>query len=440
LGQILKPEGAQFSLDLWNQATIKVFLVTSSIRSLLPALQHSWTMAIPGSVVTFYYVATVAAGLILAWRFHSARILFLLTTLVLCERVITVYIPQTDKGFATICVLLPLNFVVLAFLRERGFTGPAVASRITFILSQSVFVALIRRPDHIAQANFFQFTLLHHHWPNWIKVPQLGVLAFLLSLAVLLLRFVLYRKPVESGFIWALLLTFLGLQSLAMGKTATVYFATAALVLVASVIETSYLMAYHDELTGLPARRAFNQAILELGERYAIAVVDVDHFKRFNDAYGHDIGDEVLRMVASRLTKVTGGGKAYRCGGEEFSVIFPDRSARDASDHLELLRQIIEASRFRVRGGVDRRRKPRGPDRRKIAIRRSRMRNRNNFRKAGGHVAVTVSIGVAEPSTKNHEVDQVIKAADQALYRAKERGRNRVVMDTPEQARSAAHA
>jgi diguanylate cyclase (GGDEF)-like protein len=425
-------------LDFWNQTTIKAFLVPGSILLLVLVLLDYKLASLAVSVVIFYYLASFAAGLILAWRFHSSRILFLLTILVLCERTTALSPRVAEKGFAAISILLPLNFVALAFVREKGFTTPAVASRSAFIFLQAVFVGLVCRPDHAAEARLLQYTVLGRHWPAWIKIPQPGVLAFSLCLGVLLLRFVLYRKPVESGFFWALLLTSRALQLGGTGKSATVYFATAALVLVASVIETSYLMAYHDELTGLPARRAFNQAVLELGEHYAIAVVDVDHFKRFNDTFGHDIGDEVLRMVASRLSKVTGGGKAYRCGGEEFSVIFPGRSARDAMEHLELLRRTIEGSRFRVRGR-DRRKTPRGPDRRRIAIKkRSRAATRKAFQRPGGNVSVTVSIGVAEPSTKNHLADQVIKAADQALYRAKERGRNRVVMDTPELARSAA--
>jgi diguanylate cyclase (GGDEF)-like protein len=413
--------------------------VPGSILLFVLVLLNYKLAAIPGSVVNFYYVATFGAGVILAWRFHSTRILFLLTTLVLCEWALALS-PHVE-GFAAITILLPLNFVALAFIHEKGFTTPAIASRSILIFLQAVFVALMCRPDHAAEARLLQFAILHRHWPAWIKIPQLGVLALLLSLGVLLVRFMLHRKPVESGSFWALLLTSRALQSGGTGQTATVYFATAALVLVATVIETSYLMAYHDELTGLPARRAFNQALLSLGERYSIAVVDVDHFKRFNDTYGHDIGDEVLRMVASRLAKVTGGGKAYRCGGEEFSIIFSDKSARAAWEDLELLRQSIEGSRFRVRGRVDRRKTPRGgPDRRRIAIKRRSQAaaTRKAFQRPGGNVSVTVSIGVAEPSTKNHLVDQVIKAADEALYRAKERGRNRVIMDTPEQARAAA--
>ncbi len=137
------------------------------------------------------------------------------------------------------------------------------------------------------------------------------------------------------------------------------YAATAACILAASIIENSYLLAYHDELTTLPSRRAFNDALARLQEPYSIAVVDIDHFKRFNDTYGHDTGDQVLRLVASNLARVTGGGQAYRCGGEEFNILFPGKTTPEVVEHLEHLRATIESSEFRMRGR-DRRQAARG--------------------------------------------------------------------------------
>src|SRR5204862_5535300 len=141
-----------------------------------------------------------------------------------------------------------------------------------------------------------------------------------------------------------------------VGKAADADVAAAALILAASLIETSYVLAYHDELTGIRGRRAFNEALLSLDERYAIAAVDIDHFKSFNDTYGHDTGDQVLRMVAARLARVSGGGQAYRVGGEEFSIVFPGKSVAEVIPHVELLRKVIAASSFQVRGGEERRR------------------------------------------------------------------------------------
>ncbi len=97
---------------------------------------------------------------------------------------------------------------------------------------------------------------------------------------------------------------FLWLQFAPVGKASDAYVATAALILAASLIETSYVLAYHDELTGIRGRRAFNESLLSLDQQYAIAIVDIDHFKKFNDTYGHDVGDQVLCMVAKRLSQV----------------------------------------------------------------------------------------------------------------------------------------
>jgi PleD family two-component response regulator len=128
------------------------------------------------------------------------------------------------------------------------------------------------------------------------------------------------------------------------------------------------------------------------------------------------------------LARVTGGGKAFRCGGEEFAILFEGRSAKDAVDDLELLRRVIESSRFRVRGQTERRRLPRQDeqDRRKPVPRTPRAQSGFGVTQAVADLSVTVSIGVAEPSTRLREVDQVIQAADKALYRAKANGRNRV--------------
>jgi PleD family two-component response regulator len=135
-------------------------------------------------------------------------------------------------------------------------------------------------------------------------------------------------------------------------------------------------------------------------------------------------------MVASRIAKVAGGGQAFRCGGEEFAVIFRDTSAKDAFEHLEVLRRGIEDSMFRVRGGerrIDLRTEE--AERRKAADRRRPAKKKAApapLARPSDGLSVTVSIGVAEPSTRYRQPEQVIHAADQALYRAKHKGRNRV--------------
>jgi diguanylate cyclase (GGDEF)-like protein len=227
--------------------------------------------------------------------------------------------------------------------------------------------------------------------------------------------------------LWALAASFLALRFGGVGRIPAAYFAAAAFILSAAVVETSYLLAYHDELTTLPSRRAFNDALLRLVPPYSIAMVDIDHFKRCNDTYGHDTGDQVLRMVATKLARVSGGGQAYRYGGEEFAIVFPGKTTAEVVEHLEELRASIEGSTLRLRG-ADRRQQVRGPDR----------RNQRGGRKKTGHairelsqvseasvISVTASMGVGT-SRGEKAPAEVVQAADKALYRAKEGGRNRI--------------
>ena len=140
-------------------------------------------------------------------------------------------------------------------------------------------------------------------------------------------------------------------------------------------------------------------------------MIDIDHFKRFNDEHGHDIGDQLLRMVGARLADIGGGGRAFRYGGEEFAVLFQGKDVDETRGHLEALRRTIEDSPFTLRGPARPRTRPESPapaaaDRRRIAV--------------------TVSIGAAAADRSEPSAEEVVRAADQALYRAKEAGRNQV--------------
>jgi len=168
-------------------------------------------------------------------------------------------------------------------------------------------------------------------------------------------------------------------------------------------------------------------------------MVDIDHFKRCNDTYGHDTGDQVLRMVASRLARVSGGGQAYRCGGEEFAILFSGKTTPEVLDPLEKLRSDIEVSKLRLRG-ADRRQQTRGPDRRNQRGHGQMghaIRELSRVAPAATELSVTASIGVATSRQVDPSSDEVIRAADKALYRAKAKGRNRVESaTTPRRARA----
>ena len=145
-------------------------------------------------------------------------------------------------------------------------------------------------------------------------------------------------------------------------------------------------------------------------------MVDVDHFKKFNDTHGHDIGDQVLKLVGARLAEVGGGGIAYRYGGEEFSVLFPRADLAEALPHLEAIcARRSRGTAWRCAARTGRSRPRRAPS---SAATRS-TRRRNSSRSPSPSAS-------AHPDERLRTPAQVIRAADEALYRAKQGGRNRV--------------
>jgi diguanylate cyclase (GGDEF)-like protein len=244
-------------------------------------------------------------------------------------------------------------------------------------------------------------------------MPLAGRVAFAIAFAAVVWRAWPEFTPLQVGNAGALVAFYIGATWVDSPGVYSAFFAAAGAILVVALLEESYRLAFRDPLTGLPGRRALEERLRGLGSRYAIAMVDVDHFKKFNDTHGHDIGDQVLKLVGARLAEVGGGGLAFRYGGEEFSVLFPGSDLGDALPHLESIRGSIESYRMAVRS----------PDRPKSAEDGSKLRGAGAAEK---HLSVTVSIGACAPSGRLNTPAQVIRAADEALYRAKQGGRNRV--------------
>jgi two-component system cell cycle response regulator len=171
-------------------------------------------------------------------------------------------------------------------------------------------------------------------------------------------------------------------------------------------VQLSLEMAITDQLTGLYNRRYMGRHLDTLianarksGRPIAFLILDIDHFKSVNDTYGHDIGDEVLRDFAGRISaNLRGIDLACRYGGEEFVVVMPETDMELASTVAERLRRSVEATPFDI----------------------SREPHKLN---------VTISIGIAGSEGGSDSPDALLHRADQALYRAKREGRNRVVAD-----------
>ena len=171
------------------------------------------------------------------------------------------------------------------------------------------------------------------------------------------------------------------------------------------------MLAYIDELTGIAGRRSLDEALQHISRKTAIAMLDIDFFKKFNDKWGHKTGDQALKMVASRLSRAPGNPNVYRYGGEEFTAIFTGKNAQQANEYMNMYRKQLEQADFIIRD-TDRK--------------RHTEEDRGKVKKELKKTNITVSIGVAFYNKNLNTGTKLIKAADEALYKAKKSGRNRV--------------
>jgi diguanylate cyclase (GGDEF)-like protein len=358
------------------------------------------------ALVPAYPLVVLVGGILLGWRFDRSRLVLTLAVLLLTERALAAWGPAGGElgraVFGALAILVPLDLAALTWLPERGLLARPGRVALALLAAEVVLVALLCQPLFLPLAASLA--------PARAAMPRLSLIAFVVAGVVVARRAVLQRTALESGAVWTLAAAFLAFGAGRGGLDASLYLATGGLILVLSLIETWYGMAYDDELTGLPARRALNEALDRLGGTYTVAMVDVDHFKRFNDEHGHDIGDQLLRMVGARLADVGGGGRVFRYGGEEFAVLFPGKAVDQARHHLEALCRAIEATPFTLRA-------PTRPPARPESTPPAGVRRR---------ITVTVSIGVAGTDGRPATPDEIVRAADEALYRAKQGGRNQV--------------
>jgi diguanylate cyclase (GGDEF)-like protein len=310
-------------------------------------------------------------------------------------------------------VFVPLNLAVLAVLPERGIFNRHGALRLGAIVAQAIAIAWAASAGDSAIVDWASGRILGPFPLSAGRIPQLGIAVTAVGLLVAMAAAVVTRSAISAALAGAIIAFAIAAHVPTASLTFSVFTAMAELMVAVAVLQDTFRMAFRDELTGIPSRCALNEQLAALGARYTVAMIDVDHFKKFNDTYGHDLGDQVLKMVAAHIAGVGGGGKAYRYGGEEFTVIFPGKDLDDALPHLEALRGEIESYRLALRAS----------DRPKKAKRSKRERGGWRGRNA---VSVTVSVGVAERNERLATPQAVIEAADRALYRAKDKGRNRV--------------
>lgn len=353
-------------------------------------------------------LATISLSLCL--RFNRSLIFFITLAVVSIYALMQWYLPQLSwleakTVWLALSLLLPFNIMVLSMQKERGTFTWWGFTRFAFLLLPIGLVVVLAKhyPDPLLRVLTWRY--VDQYLLNPIEFAQAPLAMMVMALLTLNGRWFV-RPNAQNSSLFMVLISAIAMLHFKNENSVNAIFASAAmLMLVIAVVQESWHMAYIDPLTGLPGRRALDEEMLKLGNHYTIAMLDIDHFKKFNDTYGHDTGDQVLQMVAARIKQSVSAGKVYRYGGEEFTILFSGKKVEGTIEILDVVRESVGNSKFQLR----------------------KKDRRSGKKKNGGkNVQVTISIGVAERTERMTTPQAVIKGADKALYRAKKKGRNRV--------------
>lgn len=379
---------------------------------------YSWLAPWQSLLIALPYLLALII-LLISWNFHNTKPLW--AAIIICLVHASTQSELYYQGIFTlsILVLLSLWMLLLAILPERSLFSRGSIWQL-FLLAAPLAActaAFYFKPVHFLDWLTFE-PLRNIGWLSsslTVKlIPQLPYTTWIIGLqclAVMSMLVMLVRYRQQQDFY--LLATFALLSWSVFGQIKPLelllLFNFLLIIWLLAVLIYGHNLAYLDELTGLPGRRALNQKMRSLSKKSVVAMLDVDHFKRFNDTYGHDVGDQVLKMVASKMRNVR-GGTAYRYGGEEFTILFPNTQLETAKAAAEEVRIAIEQSSLQLRS----------------KHRPNNTKKGNKLRGSGAGkdtraVSVTISIGLAENSVSNP-----LKEADTKLYQAKELGRNQV--------------
>jgi len=369
------------------------------------------------TVLPFLPFVIFIIGMALSWIFHHSREfnLFLVLTVIYIALDNYIWHPTEKVDFQLAYILLvaliPINYLFNFLSRERGILNQYGVRRFVFLAVQLFLIAWILENPYPPLKEYINYSIFKHSLFRQTDISQPVIVAIGITAIIIFARLLQTSSTLTAGITASFISITTAVHFAYTAQLATIFVLLAGLLLIISITINAYSLAYLDELTNLPSRRALTQNIETLGKRYTIAMVDVDHFKKFNDKYGHDIGDQVLKKLASHLRQVR-GGKAFRYGGEEFTLLFPNKNLHEARLICHALCKSVENSPFMLRN--------------KKRPKQIEQGHKPQKQYEAKPLTITISIGLAERSQELMTSDEVMKQADKALYKAKKNGRNQV--------------
>lgn len=398
-------------------AIILPVIMLSASYYFLPPLSKSLPHTLQ-SILPYLPFIIVLIGMGLSWVFHHSREfnLFLLLSIIYISLSNYIWDPElkvdAQLAYLLLFSLIPLNYLLNFLLKERGILNQFGLRRVVLLAIQLYCIIWILEHPYPPIKEFLTLSYFKYDFLKHSPLSQPLIAAIAISGIIILLRSIQSGSILISGIFSSLVSITIAMIFYQQPQLATLFIILSGLFLIISITINAYSLAYLDELTNLPSRRALAQTISTLGKRYSMAMVDVDHFKKFNDKHGHDIGDQVLKKLAGQLRQVR-GGKAFRYGGEEFTVVFPNKNLHEAQIFCNELCKNVATDPFLLRN----KKRP-----------KTKNQNSNPKQSESKALTITISIGVAERSQDLITAEDVIKQADKALYKAKKNGRNQVAV------------
>ena len=392
---------------------------------------HGLPQWIQGPVQALPFIV-LGFGLFFGWYLSSSRLILSLIVLALADRAIIQFPPtDPDSGsanheiFAATTLLVPLNLMALSIIKEQAISAWPGVLRLLLVLIQPFLVLWLSLPEQAGFTLSLQQPLLPMVKTGWTALPQPALLAFCGALLLIGVRVFVEKNPLDSGTLWALLTSFVAFHGLHYGWSATNFLSAAGLILFVTLVQASHHQVYRDDLTGIPGKLAYEEAVAGLGKEYAVAVVGLDQLKQYGNQHGRPVSEQLLRLIAPKIVAAAGEGKVFRLAGEEFTILFPGKTTTETLVVLEAVRKAVEQTMMYLRN-------------------RDRVWEAGALSRTGSgneELVVTASIGVAEAGNTLSSLGLVTKSAYRALYEAKAEGGNLVkrgviLTDVPKPPRS----
>ena len=317
---------------------------------LLGVLLATFTADTPWLATTtgLYPPVVYGVGLFLAWRFRRSRVAAVLLGLFMMDVVLRPSNASMEPGVGSVWdasgVLLLFLMPVVAAMKDRGVLSHRGLIQVAIILAGLAAGLMVWavRPEFLSWTwqSFLPWDLSGLRLSNAMLI--VGLFALLLTGGLAVWR----GHRLDKGFFWIAVALLFALGGGPDSVESTVFLTMAALILVVNVLEKSYALSLHDNVTHLPARRAMRREIRRAGSSYALALVSVDHFKTLHDRYGRDASDRVIKKIARDLRMVGRHARVFRYSGENFALVFPGKGRNEVLGDLEDLRADIEDFRF----------------------------------------------------------------------------------------------